>query len=408
MAGHRRPVFGASAALMAALLCGTAAAARASDGPDPVPTLSTRVAAASPSEAVLPVPTRPDCASYYVWDGVQAVTRDGARRDLTKTTLAAAIAAWKADTTQGRVFKFSNEGTVGEQVLPPANWDPVKATDRELEVFGVEPRPKDASLLREWEARNAGLKFADPAPDCSGWPDERYGLSPAHANDLSNIWSGGMAVYPSATTNAYRAASIQFVQPAFLGGCPGDALSDFAVWAGLGGYGAPLLQAGTAAMPSSLSGGRFWWEGIAGGPDGTTSVPPQFIIASNQPASGQTVVVRAYMNASGGLVRFSFTNVTTGVTTPRDFTSIGGQPAITFYDGSTAEWISETPRNKYLRRPSATFTIDRALVNDVGFSPQTTWRYHLERGGGTRMMTSYFDGAHVWLQAWNDCGFASE
>lgn len=113
------------------------------------------------------------------------------------------------------------------------------------------------------------------------------------------------------------------------------------------------------------------------------------------------------MNASAGLVRFSFTNATTGFSTVRDVTTIGGQPAITFYDGSTAEWISETPRNKYLRRPSSSFFIDRALVNDAGFSTQTTWRYHLARSG-VRMMTSYFDGVRVWLQAWNDCGFVAD
>jgi hypothetical protein len=35
--------------------------------------------------------------------------------------------------------------------VPPPGWNPLKATDEELNYYNFPPRPEDAELLKEWE-----------------------------------------------------------------------------------------------------------------------------------------------------------------------------------------------------------------------------------------------------------------
>ena len=45
--------------------------------------------------------------------------------------------------------------------VPPENWNPVTATDEELQKYAYPPRPKDATALEEWK-KVVGGKWVYP------------------------------------------------------------------------------------------------------------------------------------------------------------------------------------------------------------------------------------------------------
>jgi hypothetical protein len=48
----------------------------------------------------------------------------------------------------------------------PEGWSPINATDKELDVFGLPPRPTDPQALADWKADWANVKDSAPPGMC--------------------------------------------------------------------------------------------------------------------------------------------------------------------------------------------------------------------------------------------------
>src|ERR1051326_6401557 len=83
------------------------------------------------------------CVHRFTLTGTEAMRPDG------KTQAA------EANDGLGRVYYY--QGPKGEisEVIPPAGWSPLHATDSELASYGIPPRPHDSAALAGWNIHMA-------------------------------------------------------------------------------------------------------------------------------------------------------------------------------------------------------------------------------------------------------------
>ena len=236
-----------------------------------------------------------------------------------------------------------------EQVVPPAGFDPATASDEELKAFEWAPRPTDPEQRAVWQSRaNAHRGYS--APGLCVYPDSvggRGGGTQYHSDN----WSGGEDIQ----YKDYRRAYATWVQPVF-NYCANSSAT--VVWPGLGGdplypvYGnGALIQGGTSTqLGGSGDANSFfpWWEAI--GPGGTVDTSMTAFNTSNWFASaGDTLYASVNYNASygsTGRVEIDISDYNSGYSVPPlRATTILGHPASYFYDGSSAEFIVERPKN---------------------------------------------------------------
>ena len=59
----------------------------------------------------------------------------------------------------GKIYTYSLDGNLILEPVPPAGWDPLKASSDEIHQYGLPPRPSDPTALRDWSAKMSRLKF---------------------------------------------------------------------------------------------------------------------------------------------------------------------------------------------------------------------------------------------------------
>src|SRR5207245_3340296 len=53
---------------------------------------------------------------------------------------------------RGAATLYHYEHDAGQELIPPAGWNPLSATDEELDTFGFPPRPGDPVGRAEWNS----------------------------------------------------------------------------------------------------------------------------------------------------------------------------------------------------------------------------------------------------------------
>jgi len=249
--------------------------------------------------------------------------------------------------------------------IPPAGFDPEKATEPELEKFGIIPRPDQGSdLFDNWRRLfKAPVTFVNPArievkalfqlnpaPVISPIPVTGAGSRLSHSGN----WSGGYIVPVHDTMVVQVAAewtlhTLSLPPPVFIEPNATDYVCS--TWVGLDGQGrylnASLPQIGVMqtlpAPPSTLapSATAFcqWWDREGGG---------TFLSLTGLPvAAGDTVIGSVWADTATTVICY-LRNVSTstlavvGMTAP-SVTPHGGAPLQLTISGATAEWILERP-----------------------------------------------------------------
>lgn len=341
----------------------------------------------------------PDCAGPGArLTALSNLHRDGTKTPLNITSLAGAIADRKKDKVSGRIFQFESPGTVFDQVLPPAGFVPAEATDAELATFGLPARPVAGSEREVWDRDYAHMDAADPGVVC---PSNRVAGGVVGTVNSQN-WGGGFTLNGSATLNTYWNAQVRWGQPYFVGVCPGT--SAHAIWAGLGGWNSPrLIQAGTDVSASNMNGSYFFWEML-----NASISPPEQIMSSPMVAAGN--YVGATSTYGSGEVQFDVWNYTNQQYAVIRVSQFAGYPASSFYDGTTADFISERPYGGsasggwfYLRKPSSgTISFPYALANNQAISVFNSWRINTF-SSGHYLQASTYDGVNAWNNNWAAC-----
>jgi hypothetical protein len=216
---------------------------------------------------------------------------------------------------------------------PPAkDFNPLKATARELTVHGFPSRPdakKHPALHAKWEQ-----VFSRPRkhiqPQFGVRTDRRHGPrahGPKIANDTSTNWSGSVGFAAAGDSASWIEG--QWTVPAVIAAGGGDYFSS--AWVGIDGDGSnDVLQAGTEhEVVSGTHNTYLWWEWF----------PNPEVQVTNVPVLSGHVMYCLICATSSTDAMIYLSNITTG-----DYTSFGvTAPSGTALMGNSAEWIVEAP-----------------------------------------------------------------
>jgi hypothetical protein len=225
-------------------------------------------------------------------------------------------------------YTFQVAGQQGSEVVPPAGFNPLNATDAELAEMNFPGRPAAGDALNSWRHDMSSYRgFRSPA-FCQGKPITRPLAPSANGPTADHSPSWSWAGYVNRYKHYGKVVSHWTQNSAHTCGCSGP--TDEVTWVGLGGANFPhLIQAGTRLNSNHTP--NAWWEFV--GPDGagvtiqdegTVGVGDDIAAAVSWNAAG---TVATFAVVDGGRYIFNF---------PITLASI-------YYDDSTAEFINERP-----------------------------------------------------------------
>jgi len=210
------------------------------------------------------------------------------------------------------------------ELLPPARFNVLKASDKTLAEYGLPTRKK---LGRQWYGVMRHFRHFLPAPSfLVGVPVSADALNDTCPTGSCN-WDGH---YVSGHT--YDEVTGTWKEPHFVGaGCSGDAFSN---WAGMGGISSKdsLGQVGTNFNAPGFAAHQGFILTIINGAAGNGDVPIQGFV----PSAGDTIYASVLWNSPHYyyLLNDQTTNTSSGSILSRTDDSP---------DNSTAEFISERP-----------------------------------------------------------------
>lgn len=233
-----------------------------------------------------------------------------------------------------RLFYRLPGGAIMETTVPPAGFDPFKASPRLDRAFGL-PVPTDVARLAAWRVRHVGTTVV-PSMPCIGQGSMRY------ATTGSTNWGGWVATAHT-YTRVYDDQSIpKYATTAACGGIAGSAVAH---WIGLGGHSsARLIQQGFATSSTSTNGVRLWFEYL----NAAHSNPPIYV--ANTGRTGDVISENLVYSASnGGTATFNWYDRTARIQyTPSTLRNVAG-----YYSGMSGDFVSEVPEGYALRQFSS-------------------------------------------------------
>jgi hypothetical protein len=292
----------------------------------------------------------------------------------------------------------SSGGTRITTTVPPAGWSPLTATDQQLKAYGFRPRPADPGKLASWRQMYAHYRGVVAPKFCT--TDRRNAVT-------SGNWSGIIA-----TSSTYTEADGEWAEPSFVAVC--STQSSYSMWPGIGGYyggstGFKLIQAGTDTGTGSVNDLYTWIELISG----AHGFPE---IETNAPVSpGDTMAVWVAWDAANQAADFEIYNVTQGWDGTLAVTAVNGVAASNFYDGGSAEVISERATSSsgqllQLRKPSTGYAnYDNADFNDSpAYNDPSLQTITMETGSNVLSTADDLYGNRntgftTWTTTWHRC-----
>jgi Peptidase A4 family len=235
----------------------------------------------------------------------------------------------------GKLYTYELNGQKIVLPQPPADFEPLKASDELLERYAFPERPpaKEAERLKHWEEKMAAYRGTAPPVSCSGTPPRTGIAGEIHhtgTEDTAN-WSGYYNSDPSNHSH-WNAAEADFFQinGAAHASCKSNAI--FSSWVGLGG--APnggLIQAGTDAFTNGTT--AVWYEWLAGGFDESAYFPEMYVYP------GDYIGFLVEYNVGTETASFITYDQNTGIYRAAVMPGLPKQ----FYDGSYGDFIHERP-----------------------------------------------------------------
>ena len=239
----------------------------------------------------------------------------------------------------GSLRVFEGKDFTYEQPIPPPAFDPLLATDEELDEYGFPARPEDGDSLSEWQNTMAQYEETVSSDLCVA-PAGTSAPAELTGGDTFANWSGYRTIDPKGE-NAWAGITGNFVQPFYHPTkCKHTSSSH---WIGLGTY--RLIQGGTV-----IDSDHEIWPFVNfiqpeySHPD--IRVPKLKIRAKDR------VRLTLFYEVANERLQISFFNNTTGGSTRYYVKGLPHQ----FYDGSAGEFIDERRSNalsgNYLALPN--------------------------------------------------------
>ncbi|MEO0023755.1 MAG: hypothetical protein RL196_196 [Actinomycetota bacterium] len=122
------------------------------------------------------------------------------------------------------------DGSVMTVPYPPADFNPLTASDRELATYDIDPRPSKAIDLQEWNTVHANYV----RPNAPNAAIELKTSNSAASTAYQPQWGGWLVGSYGSTSPTYVAVKGNFVIPQITTSC--NYASASSAWIGLGGY----------------------------------------------------------------------------------------------------------------------------------------------------------------------------
>jgi hypothetical protein len=281
------------------------------------------------------------------------------------------------------------DGVVAKSITPPPGFNPLLASDEQLVEYGLPPRPTgSAAALAQWTQAMAAWK---------GAPTPKLAVKLSHPASQTNDTNGNgnwTGYVNTSSQQTYSGAESTFAAPNVGPSCGFNPVSGetggpggMSIWTGLGGlFSQQLIQSGITAGESLVGGPgpTVWqpfWEMIATINGGNYNLGPDLLKSVNQSAAvainpGNTVWSKTTYDTSSGTATYFVENETSGQSSSFSVSNTFYGPTSDFYDGSSADFVTEDPANGYDLVPFSEFsmTANEQLVSGA-WSPLTYWPF---------------------------------
>lgn len=257
----------------------------------------------------------------------------------------------------GRIYHYLIDGVLNSFPVPPDGFDPIHASDQELETYGFPPRPDpDSDSYDSWLKLMEGYT-GTPIPEPvlhyevhdvqSSAANQSAISATAVSGSFSSNWSGYVSKIAAGST-FYTQAQASYTQPSFIYNKNLGGIQQVVCWVGIGGYkneaaGGALVQAGTTVHAEAQSGGIgvttdyfAWYEYLN---NENLNEHAKLPLTVNP---GDSIYVYISYQAANQKFNYYIANNTTGKSTAA-LVDVSKE----YFDGSSVEWIVEKPNKSY-------------------------------------------------------------
>lgn len=284
-------------------------------------------------------------------------------------------------------------GATMSTIVPPQGFRPQTAAPATARAFGFDA-PDNPKALAAWRNRYKDYRETVPSVPCLG----ASGKSALRFTTYSNNWGGYVANGHSNYNQVYNDQNI----PTYYTNCGADNRTLAAPWIGLGGFrgSSKLIQQGFASgssVGSTTQGASLWYEYL----NSAHQNPPVYIGHTSKTGH----VISQYMSYSSGKVGFHWYDRTAR----SGWSPVNVSGLSSYYDGSTADYITERPYGFKLRKFSKqTFSAAGAkygsTFKDLFKLPNTEVRLTTNgRSSDPALFTDKRSSSSAFYQTWKRC-----
>ena len=244
----------------------------------------------------------------------------------------------------GRIYVYYIDGIKNSFPVPPDGFDPLTASDDDLSTYGFPPKPSDQSELNEWTELmetysgtpiprivRTDVCFNHSRTAVDSADQESQGENNRLSTSYSTNWSGYISNL-TGINNKYTQAQVDYKHPTISSTYGTSSLNVAGYWVGIGGENSvSLVQAGTADTGANNS--WAWYEYL-----GPNHMNPAVQLSSLTINPGDNIHVYIAFSTSAQKFNYYISNSTTGQHASGIVSNL--DPSI-YYDGSSAEWITE-------------------------------------------------------------------
>ena len=261
----------------------------------------------------------------------------------TETVATATVDAVVTDLSDGgQLYTYDlPDGSVMSVPYPPADFNPLTASDEQLAQYDIEPKPTDPTGAQLWAQRLASYYRGESPSTTLEVPLPN---SPSFATIYNSPWVGWEVGQPGVSASTYLAIHSNFTVPTVQGLC---ASTQFGIWIGLGGN--------STATNDLVQQGLGWcWMQQSGPP--TPGFHPFLEFANTQLAvafCGQLnwtlgathdIFQSLSYDSRAGKANFWMQDLAPGGATHNCALT---KPSGWVFNGATAEWVIEDTQTTY-------------------------------------------------------------
>ncbi len=269
----------------------------------------------------------------------------------------------------GYIYTYIVRGVEHHFPVPPDGFNPLTATDEQLETYCFPRRPvtRDAESMEAWYEL-IGNYVSTPVPAISVSAIDHEQDDVVQSNDsraTSSRKSYNWAGY-AVTGSIYTQVQMNYVEPTIISAVSNAKSCE---WVGIGGYSDRLVQAGTEQEGTRTH--SAWYEYLNNNSEETYH--PMTYIDSLTINAGDSIHVYIAFQKANNRFEYYIANNTTGKSSS---VYIDDVPADIYYDGTTAEWIVERPINERTRYPYPLCNFESITLSNCQFTTNAnnTWR----------------------------------